>query len=163
MSFDLAIVETGNGGDFVFAGRDLSVVRGLENMAYLGMFGGNVEAVTKNNVVEQLSKDYWANNLLWSGDQSIQFNATVEKTLNTVSLNSSGRVQIENSIKDSLSFMNDLGATLTVEVQIAGVDRVDILIKVMQANGKQKIIVLNFKKTTDGDFFLMDFNNDFLL
>ena len=56
--FDLALFETGNGGDYNFTGKDLAVVNGTENMPYIAMFGGNIEASTQNNIGEEQSIDY---------------------------------------------------------------------------------------------------------
>jgi hypothetical protein len=58
--FDLAIIETGDGGDYQLKGNDLAVVNGSENMPYIAMFGGNIEA-TLNNIVQDQSLDYWGN------------------------------------------------------------------------------------------------------
>jgi len=44
---DLEIVETLNGGDLLIKNNDLSMIEGLQNMPYIGMFGGNVGHVTK--------------------------------------------------------------------------------------------------------------------
>ena len=42
MGFDLAIIETLNGGDLQKVGNDIGVIYGNENQGYLGMFGGNI-------------------------------------------------------------------------------------------------------------------------
>jgi hypothetical protein len=76
---DLAIIETGNGGDLQLVGNDLAMVNGIENMPYLGMFGGNIEESTVNKVEKLQSFDWWGNNLLMPGNQSIQFNSSFGK------------------------------------------------------------------------------------
>lgn len=163
MSFDVAIIETGNGGDVQLNGNDLAIVKGIENMPYLGMFGGNVEAVTKNKVVDAQSFDWWANSLFMLSNQSIQLNSTVEKTLNSVALNSAGRVLIENAIKEDLKFLSDQGVTVQVDVIIYSVDRINVKLRISQLDGTQKVTTINFKKSLDGDFFILDFNDDFYL
>lgn len=163
MSFDLAVIESdGNGGDLQMVGNDLAVVRGIENMPYLGMFGGNVEQVTKNKVDEVESFDWWGNNLLMPANQSIQFNSITEKALNSTPLTSSGRVIIENAIKKDLQFLAD-SATIEVTVTIVSTDRINVKIKIAQKTGSEKVTIINFKKSANGDFFLLDFNNDFFL
>ena len=161
MSFDIAIIETGNGGDLQLVGNDLAVIRGIENMPYLGMFGGNVEQVTKNRVAEVQSFDWWGNNLLMPSDQSIQLNSITEKALKTIPVTSSGRVLIENAIKEDLKFLADMGAEVEVVVTIVATDHINIKIRIAQSSGSVQVTVINFKKSVDGDFFLFDFNNDF--
>jgi hypothetical protein len=160
MGYDIAIVETGNGGDLQVMGNDLAAVRGIENMPYLGMFGGNKEQVTKNRVEEVQSFDWWANSLLMPSNQSIQLNSITEKTFDTVPLTSSGRVLIENAIKEDLKFLSDLGATVVVSVTIVATDRIDILLRITQSVGEEKVTIINFKKAASGDWYILDFNSD---
>lgn len=161
MAFDLAILETGNGGDLIILGSDLLVVDGIENMPYLGMFGGNVEQTT-TTIRPKDSKDWWGNDLLMKSNQSIQFNSITEKILNTTSLTSAGRIVIENAIKKDLEFLSPQ-ATIKVTVTIEATDRININIQVAIEDGEVKVIVLNFIKQGDGDWLLEDFNNDFLI
>lgn len=158
--WDLAIISTDNGGDVQLKGNDLVVVNGTENMLYLGMFGGNVEQVTNNTVVEVESFDWWGNNLFMPSEKAIQFNSIVEKTLNSTALTSSGRAIIENAIKKDLEFFSPFG-TVEVTVTIVATDRIDVTIKTKQNQGQATITVINFKKKASGDWFILDFNNDF--
>jgi phage gp46-like protein len=160
---DFAIIETLNGGDLVLKGNDLVVVDGIQNMPYLAMFGGNVEQSTKNKITEEQSFDWWGNNLLMPSNQSIQFNSITEKVINTTALTSSGRVTIENAIKDDLKFLSDFGAEVSVTVSITATDRIDVNIKITQPAGGSRIIIINFKKKSDGDFYIFDFNDDFYI
>lgn len=159
MFFDLAIIESGNGGDLQLVGQDLSVIYGIENMPYLGMFGGNHEADTKPTEVKEQSFDFWANNLLFSEDINIQFNSTCERALKNNPLTSEGRTNIENSIKEDLKFMSSF-ATVKVTATITDTDRIDIIIRIKQ-DLEERIIIYKFKKKSDGDFWLLDFNDDF--
>lgn len=160
MSWDLAIIETGNGGDLILNGNDLGVVKGIENMPYLGLFGGNVEQITSADKISD-SKDWWGNDLLMKSNPSIQFNSIIEKTLNTTGLTSAGRIVIENAIKKDLEFLAEQ-ATISVTVTITATDRIDINIRV-EIDSILKVIILNFKKIADGDWVITDFNNDFFL
>ncbi|MCE3278022.1 MAG: hypothetical protein K0S44_213 [Bacteroidetes bacterium] len=162
MSFDVAVIETLNGGDVQIKGSDLALVFGLENMIYLAMFGGNVEQSTEAEVPVQ-SFDWWGNRLLFRDTPSAQFNSETERTLNNTPLTSAGRVTIENAIKKDLEFLEDFGATVEVKVSIVATDRINVSIRVVFEAKGEKIIIINFKKKADGDFFIADFNNDFYL
>lgn len=160
--FDVSVIETLNGGDLQQVGNDLAVVYNIENMIYLGMFGGNVEASTDNNAVQVESFDYWANSLLMFNNPSQQFNSLTERTINSVPLTSNGRVLIENAIKKDLEFFKDLGGVVTVSVEIVATDKIKVSIRV-ELNSQKQVTIINFRKSLDGDFFILDFNDDFLV
>jgi hypothetical protein len=129
---DLKIIETGDGGDAVLLNNDLVIIEGFQNMPYLGMFGGNIEESTSGpKQTNQQSFDWWANSLLMPNDNSIQFNSLLEKTLKTVSLTPSGRLQIINVIKDDLSFFKSF-STISIDATIVSVDRIEINIKIQE-------------------------------
>lgn len=160
---DIAITEAdGNGGDIVLVGNDLAMVFGIENMPYLGMFGGNPGYVTKNKVQEEQSFDWWGNNLLMPGDQSLQFNSLTEMMLRSVALNSSGRIQIEESIKKDLEFLSQ-NATIKVSVTIVSTDRINVEITIIQSDSSKIVKIINFRKQLDGDWRIEDFNDDFFV
>lgn len=163
MNFDLAISEKdGNGGDLQQLGNDLAVVNGIENMPYLAMFGGNREASTGTIPIAD-AQDYWGNNLFMAGDASIQFNSKTERILNSTELTSAGRVIIENAIKDDLQFLEPQ-AKITVVVTIEATDRLRVSIRIELSLQPIRMIIINFKKSTsDGDFFISDFTDDFLV
>lgn len=159
--FDLAIVETGSGGDIQILGNDLAVVVGIENMPYLCMFGGNIEQSTIDNQVVEFSKDWWGNSLLMNSNPSIQMNSIVERTLNNTPLTSSGRLIIENAIKSDLEFLTPIiGSPVEVSVAIISDDRIDVSLRIKFAK-ETRVTVIKFKKQTDGDFSIFDFNDDF--
>lgn len=129
---DLEIVETLNGGDLVKKAKDLSVICGLQNMPYLALFGGNTEESTP--VIRLANKqyhDFWANEILWPKNLSLQFNSETERVLNTVALTSSGRVVIEQAIKKDLEFLRG-EADVRVSVSIINDDRITIAIQILQ-------------------------------
>lgn len=134
---DVEVIETGNGGDLNKKGNDLSVVFGFENMPYLALFGGNKEAVTKPRIASEQAFDYWANSLLMPNDPSIQFNSLTEKTLETVALNSAGRLLIEDAIKKDLEFMSPF-AEITVSTTIISTDHLRIGIGLKQPDNLQE-------------------------
>jgi hypothetical protein len=85
-------------------------------------------------------------------DAAIQFNSETERVLNTTPLNSSGRLKIEQAIKNDLKFMTDF-AEVKVEVKIINVDRIAIGIKIIQ----QKFIYIwdvTNKELIDAEFLM---------
>lgn len=135
---DLEIIETGNGGDLVKKPKDLSVVEGFENMVYLALFGGNVEASTPTERIEsEQAFDFWGNVLLMGNDPKIQFNSLTERTLGQVALNSSGRILIEQAVKKDLEFMADF-ALIKVVVSIISTDRIAIGVQITQPDNLQR-------------------------
>jgi hypothetical protein len=166
---DLQLILTNDGGDLVKNPKDFGIVLGLENMPLLAMFGGNVEGSTPAQRLEnQESLDWWGNNLLMPNDASIQFNSETERLLNNVTLNSAGRLLIEETIKNDLSFLNPF-ARIVVEVRILSVDRISILIKIIQ-NKSVFIWDLTNKGLVDGfklvsgwadNYKIFDFSFDF--
>ena len=134
---DLSIYETGGGGDLVLQGNDLESTNSLFNMPYLALFGGNVDSSTPTTrPVNEQAFDYWGNSLLMPNNIEIQYNSLTEKALNETSLNSSGRIKIEQAVKKDLAFMSDF-ADITVLVSITGIDRVKITINVQEPTNNQ--------------------------
>lgn len=156
---DLAIIETNDGGDVQLKGSDLAMIFGIENQPYLALFGGNIEQLPSIKNPEQ-SLNYWGNDLLYFSDTAMQFNSFTEISFDTVPLTSSGRVQLENAMKRDLDYLKKLNAIFTVSVTIVSTDRIDTIIKITQGKDTS-IVIINYKKKADGDFFIFDFNNDF--
>lgn len=131
------MIENGSGGDLVLLGNDLAMINGLQNMPYLGMFGGNPDQITTGpKIADQQAFDWWGNQLLYPNLPAIQFNSLLEKKLQQVALSSQGRLQIEQTIKKDLAFMTNF-AGVTVDVSIAAPERIDINIKIQEPNNKQ--------------------------
>jgi phage gp46-like protein len=128
---DLQLIESFDGGDLIQSGNDLSVIDGLQNMVYLALFGGNIEQSTKDYDENEERFDYWGNSLLYDNSPDIQYNSETERTLNNVSLNSKGRLFIEQSVNKDLQFIQDF-ANISVSVSILGVDRVQISVVLTQ-------------------------------
>ncbi len=130
---DVQVIESkGNGGDLVKTNKDIVTIEGLQNMPYIALFGGNVEASTPTERVEsELAFDWWGNNLLLPNEPAPQFNSLTERTLQEVALNSAGRIQIEEAIRKDLDFMSEF-ATVSVSASIISTDRVEILIRIQE-------------------------------
>jgi hypothetical protein len=141
--FDLAIVESGNGGDLQMVGNDLGVVTNNENQPYLAMFSGNAD-----------KSQWWGNQLIFADQPNRQYNSLTEYTLNNTPLTSAGRTVIEGAIKKDLSFLQPN----VVQVSIISDNHVSVFV-----SGDFGETAINFRRRPDlqGDFFFIDFNNDF--
>lgn len=126
---DVKIIESGSGGDLVLKGNDFELIEGLQNMPYIAMFGGNKEQSTKEFLPAEERLDYWANELFMLQEPEQQYNSTLEKLLENISINSSSLLQIEDSVKKDLSFMSGF-AEVECEAFAESVDRVRIEIKI---------------------------------
>ena len=160
--FDVAIVEGGSGGDIVIQGNDLALVYGIENQPYLASFGGNIEADTISNIAVDISEDYWGNALLIPNNPNAQFNSKLERTLRLVPLTSAGRTKIINAITQDLQYLKDLlGDNIAIGVSIISDNWLQIQLNITLAKGT-RVIIINYKKqSSDGDFYLFDFSDDF--
>ena len=128
---DLKMVETGDGGDYVFNGKDLVFIEGFQNMPYLGLFGGNVESSTKDFLENEQRFDWWANDLLMPNQSVIQMNSLTERLLNTTALTSSTRLQIEQAVKTDMDFLRAF-SSIEIETSITANDRIEILVKIQE-------------------------------
>lgn len=138
---DLAIYETGNGGDLLINNNDLSSVEILIHQVYLCLFGGNVEASTRGNELKSEKRDdWWANSLIFKNNQTKQFNSETERVLNSVVLNSSGRIKIESAVKQDLKNFNEI-VSLKIDVSIPSPERVDIYIALNEKKNKEQKIL----------------------
>lgn len=140
--FDLAIVETFDGGDLQKIGNDLGVVTGNENQPYLAMFSGNAD-----------KSQWWGNSLIFTDQPTRQFNSLTEYTLNNTPLTSAGRSIIEGAIKKDLLFLKPS----LVQVSIISDNHISALIC-----GSFGETIINFvRRGNEGDFYFQDFNSDF--
>lgn len=163
---DIALLETGNGGDCQIVGNDLAMQGSWGNMVYLAMFGGNKGYVTKARVPNQEVKDWWGNGLLFTNDSSLQFNSLTEWTLENVALSSEGRLQIESAVKQDLEFMKAF-SELTISVTLYDVDKVKIFIRVDKKENvstiysdqlNELIFIWDATNKIIGDFSILDFD-----
>lgn len=145
---DLELIETGDGGDIVKTAKDISVIYGLQNMPYLALFGGNIEASTDiRRLPNEQAYDYWANSLLFRDNSSIQYNSLTERTLHQVALTSAGRLQIEQAVLQDLQFMKAF-TKVAVSVAIIATDKVRIGVKIQEPdNVEQKVFVFIWDAT----------------
>ena len=135
---DLVLHETGNGGDLQLKGNDLDVSASIFNQIYMALFGGNPSAsTTGEELITEQRQDWWANSLVYQDLPELQQNSTLERVLNEVALNSSGRLQIEEAVKNDLAFLKDV-AEISIETRITDIDRVEIRIFAQEPDNEQK-------------------------
>jgi hypothetical protein len=125
---DIGLFESGSGGDFAIINNDLLLSESLYQQIFLALFGGNVEANTRASYLESEDRfDYWGNSLIWKDSKTKQFNSETERTINKTVLNSSGRLDIIQSVNNDLEFLKSI-LDYTVQVEIAGVSQVRIIV-----------------------------------
>ena len=124
---DVAIIETGSGGDLIYRTPDLQPARGVENMPYGLMFGGNA------------SEPWWGNDLLMP---NTPFSCLTQDALLNNPLTSQGRINIEAAMNADLQVLIDNipGTTIGLTTAIAGPDRLEAEIKI---NGQIFLAVWN--------------------
>ena len=134
---DLALHETGDGGDIQLVGNDLVTTGSIFNQIYMGLFGGNQVPTTGTELETEQRLDWWANALLFQDQPEIQMNSNLEKTFNEVALNSSGRLQIEEAVKSLLAFLSDV-ADISVETSVIEIDKIQITILAQEPDNIQE-------------------------
>jgi hypothetical protein len=156
---DFKLIETGNGGDFVLLGNDIQMISGIQNMPYLGMFGGNTEASTNGpKIADEQAFDWWGNNLLSPNNSVVQMNSILEKTLNETPISTSGRATIKNAALRDLSFMTNF-STIGVEVILTGIDRIRIEVKIQEPANKQSTQLTYIWDATNQELSIEQSNN----
>jgi hypothetical protein len=133
---DVRLVENGDGGDFVLIGNDTQLIDGFQNMPYIGLFGGNLQANTTGPKVSEQSFDYWGNFMFAPTNQVIWFNSDTERILNNIPLSSETRILIESQVKKDLQFIQTF-ATVNASVVLLGNHRIGIEIQLIEPNTNQ--------------------------
>lgn len=127
---DLHLYESGSGGELVLLNGDLVLSETLFQTIYLALFGGNVEASTTGDEISGQERfDFWANNLIFKTQKNKQLNSLTEKTLNSVTINTSGRLKIQSAVEQDLFFLKNI-INFDVDVLILGTDKIKILISI---------------------------------
>jgi phage gp46-like protein len=138
---DINLHESGNGGEMAIVSNDLLMGESLFQQVYLALFGGNIEAITRGDeLITEERFDYWANPLFFSEIPSKQFNSITEKTINSVALNSQGRLSIINAINEDLSYLTEL-LNYSIDVQIFEVNKIRIIINFTPKNNQQSRVL----------------------
>jgi hypothetical protein len=123
---DIAIYESGNGGDAKVKGNDLELTESLFNSVYIAWFGGNPGASTTGRELPNEQRfDWWGNSLLFPNDKEIQFNSELENALNTLPLTSATRTEFEKIAKKDLDFLTTF-AEVKTSVSILNDNKIQI-------------------------------------
>ncbi len=140
---DILLFENGDGGEMAIISNDLVLSEQLYQQVYLALFGGNIEANTKNDVlVSEQRFDWWGNALFFDETTNRQFNSNTERMLLNVALNSSGRLKIIQAVTDDLKYLSDL-LDSNVDVQFFDTNKIRIIV-VFKPKGNQEDKVLQF-------------------
>ena len=137
MSKDINLYESGSGGELYISNGDIALVETLYQTIYIALFGGNVE-----------DDNYWANALLFADKPKKQYVSETERTLQNVTINSSGRLKIKKAVENDLSYIKNI-ANYEVNVVILSADKIEILITLESGtefqfiwdNAKSEIII----------------------
>lgn len=126
MSKDIALYESGSGGELLVLNNDIALIETLYQQVYLRLFGGNVEANTTGTEIEgQQRNDWWGNALLFSNRKDKQFNSNTERILDNVTLNTAGRIDIKRAVESDLNNLSNI-ADITVNIVILSHNKVEI-------------------------------------
>ena len=143
MTKDIHLYEDGTGSNILVSNNDILLSETLYQTIYIALFGGNKEAVTTGEELEnQERKDYWANSLIYGDNPDKQFNSVTERTLSEVTLNSSGRLTIIRAVESDLDFLKKT-AKFNVKVVILSVNSVKIQI-FLESSTKQDNNIFDF-------------------
>lgn len=140
---DILLYETGNGGDLAVLSNDLAMCEALYQQVYLALFGGNVEASTKQKYIETEERfDYWGNSLIWNEKNTRQFNSQTERALINNPMSSSGRLAILQAVNEDLSYLVSL-LSYTVDVSVLGLNNLKITVNfTAKSNQQNKVLQL---------------------
>lgn len=133
----MLIVAKGNGGDIILRNGDAVAVNGFQNSIFLALFGGNVQGSTKPVGQGELRQDWWANELLYFQQPTLQMNSETERTLREVALNSQGLRLIQQAVIADLTFMR-VFSEVSVSVALIGTSRVQIIIRIERPTNDQE-------------------------
>lgn len=134
---DILLYETGSGGDFSIVNNDLLMGESLYQQIMLALFGGNIQASTKQIYLETEERfDYWGNTLIWKDSKTKQFNSETERTIRTITLNSSGRLTLIQAIEQDLNYLKAV-ADIAIEVEIIGSSKTRIIVTFSEKTNQQ--------------------------
>ena len=139
MTKDIELYESGSGGELNISNNDIQLIESLYQTIYVALFGGNTEASTIGNELENEERfDYWANPLFFATKTAKQYNSETQRTLSNVTINSNGRLKIKQAVENDLSFISSI-VGFEVEILIISEDRIQIDINLSEGSDLQFI------------------------
>jgi len=128
---DFKIKDTPEGGAIEFSGSDVKLTGSWATMLYMGLFGGNTEAVTGQRNAGQIAEDYWANSLLFQDKPQKQNNSRTENALKSGVIGYDAVRKVTEAAQKDLIFFQQF-ANLEVEVEEQGYHSIALNITVQE-------------------------------
>lgn len=126
---DILIYESGDGGEMKLKNDDLETVSSITNSFYLALFSSK-------------TSDWWGNAELMKDNP---FSSQFEKTLDSVSITSSGLKQLEQAAIEDLNFLKEYGE-ISVFASVLDLNKISLKINFKEPTGSEKIIKFVFDK-----------------
>ena len=126
---DILIYESGDGGEMKLKNDDLETISSITNSFYLALFSSK-------------TSDWWGNAELLADNP---FNSSFERTLDSVSLTSSGLKQLEQSALEDLNFLKIYGE-ISVFASVLDLNKISLKINFKEPSGSEKIVKFVFDK-----------------
>ena len=126
---DILIYESGDGGEMKLKNDDLETVSSITNSFYLALFSSK-------------TSDWWGNSELLFDNP---FNSLFERTLDSVSLTSSGLKQLEQAALEDLNFLKIYGE-ISVFASVLDLNKLSLKINFKEPSGSEKIVKFVFDK-----------------
>lgn len=126
---DILIYESGDGGEMKLKNDDLETISSITNSFYLALFSSK-------------TSDWWGNAELLADNP---FNSSFERTLDSVSLTSSGLKQLEQAALEDLNFLKIYGE-ISVFASVLDLNKISLKINFKEPSGSEKIVKFVFDK-----------------
>jgi phage gp46-like protein len=123
---DVLIFQTDNDGDIEVINGVTTMTPGLENAAYLSLFGGNAfDTGSDGN-----PNEYWGNYMV--DEKAFKYRSETQNMLSGLPAVTSNLKPIHDAVVRDLSWMIETGAAtgIAVNVTMPGVDRVKIVVAI---------------------------------
>jgi len=131
---DLILYETGQGGELRSFDGELEMTEGFGSAVYISLFGGEKD------------DSFWANDLLFNGNDSEVIKSRTPESLQKYSLTKSNLSRIKTAVEQDLEWLKEF-ATISVDLQLTGFNKLRINIKITEPESQNEE---NFSLNWDG-------------
>lgn len=132
---NFSLYEDGNGGQLVLRNNEIIQSSSLATLAYIAMFGGNIEAETqKENAPGELKFDWWGNDS--NKPSTTWINSQTERTLRGIDLSSSSLFAIQQAVENDVKQLDEFGDVI-VDVTFPGLNKIKIVITITEPSIKK--------------------------